>query len=56
MSQPVSTQAPEIIRLEPTPVADEVVKERVSIRQNVFLGTAADMADIAAALRKVERK
>jgi dTDP-4-amino-4,6-dideoxygalactose transaminase len=45
----------EYIRLMPTPVADEAVKELVYISHNVFLGSEADMTDIAAALRKVQR-
>jgi hypothetical protein len=39
----------------PTPIADEAVKEIMYIPQQIFLGTASDMADIAAALHKVER-
>lgn len=44
----------EYFRLMPTPVADEAVKELIYIPQNVFLGSESDMADIAAALRKVQ--
>jgi len=47
---------PDFIRVLPTPTADEAVAELVYIPQNVFLGTAEDMADIAAALRKVEKQ
>jgi len=46
---------PSYFRLMPTPVADEASRELVYIPQNVFLGTEKDMADIAAALLKVER-
>jgi dTDP-4-amino-4,6-dideoxygalactose transaminase len=42
-------------RLTPTPVAEEAVKEIIYIPQNVFLGAEADMSDIAAAIRKVEK-
>jgi len=46
---------PSYFRLMPTPVADEATRELIYIPQNVFLGTEKDMADIAAAIRKVER-
>ena len=39
----------------PTPVADRAAEETVYIAHNVFLGNVDDMADIAAAVRKVER-
>jgi hypothetical protein len=46
---------PDYFRLLPTPVAEHATNEIVYIAQNVFLGTESDMADIAAALRKVQR-
>jgi dTDP-4-amino-4,6-dideoxygalactose transaminase len=46
---------PSYFRLMPTPVAEEATRELIYIPQNVFLGTEKDMADIAAAIRKVER-
>ncbi len=46
---------PDFIRLMPTPVADEAVKELIYIPQEVLLGTEADMSDIAAVFRKVEK-
>jgi dTDP-4-amino-4,6-dideoxygalactose transaminase len=46
---------PSYFRVMPTPVADEAIQELIYIPQNVFLGTEKDMADIAAAIRKVER-
>jgi dTDP-4-amino-4,6-dideoxygalactose transaminase len=46
---------PTYFRVMPTPVADEAIQELIYIPQNVFLGTAKDMVDIVAAIRKVER-
>jgi len=46
---------PSYFRLMSTPVAEEATRELIYIPQNVFLGTEKDMADIAAAIRKVER-
>ena len=45
---------PEFIRVLPTPVADRAVNETFFIDQNVFLGTEADMEEIAAAFRKLQ--
>ncbi len=45
---------PDYIRVLPTPVADQAVQEILYIAADVFLGTEADMADIAGALRKIE--
>ena len=45
---------PDYFRLLPTPVADQAIEELVYIPQNVFLGTGNDMAEIAAAVRKVQ--
>ena len=45
---------PDYFRRLPTPVADQAAEDTVYIAQNVFLGTADDMDDIAAAVRKVE--
>jgi dTDP-4-amino-4,6-dideoxygalactose transaminase len=45
---------PQYFRRLPTPVADRAASETVYIAQDVFLGTAADMQDIVAAIRKVE--
>jgi dTDP-4-amino-4,6-dideoxygalactose transaminase len=46
---------PGYFRLMPTPVAEKATRELIYIPQSVFLGTDKDMADIAAAIRKVER-
>jgi len=52
--QKLMARRPEYIRVLPTPVAERAAGEIVYIAGNVFLGTAADMADIAGAVRKVE--
>jgi hypothetical protein len=58
-SQPAMQQLmrkrPDYFRRLPTPVADQAAEDTVYIAQNVFLGTANDMEDIVAAVRKVER-
>lgn len=52
--QKLLERRPEYIRVLPTPVADEAAVNTAYISHSVFLGTAADMKDIAAAIRKVE--
>ena len=54
--QRIARKHPEYFRRQATPVADQAVKETVYIPQNVFLGNAADMEDIVAAVRKVETR
>ena len=54
--QRIARRHPQYFRRQATPVADQAVKETVYIPQNVFLGDAADMADIVAAVRKVESR
>jgi dTDP-4-amino-4,6-dideoxygalactose transaminase/predicted dehydrogenase len=41
-------------RLMPTPVAERAAQQTIYIPQKVFLGTEADMAEIVAALRKIQ--
>jgi dTDP-4-amino-4,6-dideoxygalactose transaminase len=53
--QHLMRKRPEYFRRLPTPIADTAAQETVYIAQNVFLGTAEDMQDIAAAVRKVEK-
>ena len=53
--QHLMRKRPEYFRRLPTPIADRAAEETVYIAQNVFLGTADDMEDIVAAVRKVER-
>jgi len=53
--QNLMKRRPEYFRRLPTPVADQSAQETVVIRQNVFLGTAGDMEEIIAAIKKVEQ-
>lgn len=53
--QHLMKKRPEYLRRLPTPVADQATREIVFIPQNIFLGTAADMEEIVAAVKKVER-
>jgi dTDP-4-amino-4,6-dideoxygalactose transaminase len=53
--QNILARRPEYIRILPTPVADRAVNEIVYIDASIFLGSEADMKDVAAAVRKVER-
>jgi len=46
---------PGYFRRLPTPIADQAVEETVFMPQSVFLGSARDMEDIAAAVRKVQK-
>lgn len=52
--QKLIAQRPEYVRVLPTPVADRAVLDTFYIDQNVFLGSEADMEEIAAAFRKVQ--
>jgi dTDP-4-amino-4,6-dideoxygalactose transaminase len=53
--QQLMRKRPDYFRRLATPVADQAAEETVYIAQNVFLGMADDMADIVAAVKKVER-
>lgn len=53
--QHLMRKRPDYFRRLPTPIADQAAEDTVYIAQNIFLGTAEDMADIVAAIRKVER-
>jgi dTDP-4-amino-4,6-dideoxygalactose transaminase len=46
---------PDYVRALDTPAANQAVKEIIYLPANVFLGSASDMEDIAAAVRKVQR-
>ena len=50
--QNLMKKRPEYFRRLPTPVADQAAREAVFIPQNVFLGTAGDMEEIVAAVKK----
>lgn len=51
----LARRRPEYVRVLPTPVADLATAQIVYIAANVLLGNEDDMADIAAAVSKVER-
>jgi len=53
--QTLMHRRPEYFRLMPTPNAEQATKDLIYIPQNVLLGTEGDMADVAAALRKVRQ-
>lgn len=53
--QSLMTRRPEYVRTMATPVADEAATQIVYLGASTFLGTEADMDDIAAAIIKVER-
>lgn len=55
MMQNLMRKRPEYFRKLPTPVADQAAEDTVFIPQNIFLGTAEDMEEIVAAIKKVER-
>jgi hypothetical protein len=50
----LAQKRPEYVRVESTPVADAAVKDLLYFPQEIFLGTKADMEEIAGGLRKVE--
>ena len=50
----IAERRAEYLRVLPTPVANDATLNTVYIPHHVFLGSAADMRDIAAAVRKVE--
>lgn len=54
--QKLMRKHPNYFRRLPTPVAERAAEDAVYIAHSVFLGTAEDMADIAAAVRKVEKR
>jgi dTDP-4-amino-4,6-dideoxygalactose transaminase/predicted dehydrogenase len=54
--QLIATKHPDYVRILPTPVADQAVKELIYLPHHIFLGTEADLAEIAAAFRKVQRR
>ncbi len=53
--QKLMVRHPDYLRVLPTPVADQAANEIVYIPQEVFLGPPTDMADIVAAVRKLEQ-
>ena len=53
--QKLAAKRPEYFRSMPTPVSDQAVKELIYIPQHIFLGSRADMRDLAATIAKVQR-
>ena len=54
--QRLVAKRPEFFRHTSTPVADQAAKEIIYVPHDVFLGTEANMFEIAAAIRKVQGK
>src|SRR5687768_17752162 len=54
--QAIAERHPSYLRLLPTPVADEAVKNMLFLPHEIFLGSADDMKDVAAAVIKVQAK
>ncbi|HKR61716.1 MAG TPA: DegT/DnrJ/EryC1/StrS family aminotransferase [Pyrinomonadaceae bacterium] len=53
--QRVADKHPEYFRLLPTPVSDEATKNMMFLPHNLFLGSEADMKELAGAFEKVQR-
>ena len=51
----IAERRPEYLRVLPTPVADEAARRILWLPHDLFLGSQADVREIAAAFRKVER-
>lgn len=52
--QTIAEKHPEYLRVLPTPVSDQAVKEIMYLPHSIFLGPEEDMIEIAAAFRKVQ--
>jgi dTDP-4-amino-4,6-dideoxygalactose transaminase len=52
----LATRRADYVRVLETPVADRAARETLYVSHEVFLGGDRDMEDIAAAIRKVERR
>ncbi|HEU4871402.1 MAG TPA: DegT/DnrJ/EryC1/StrS family aminotransferase [Pyrinomonadaceae bacterium] len=52
----IAEKHPSYLRVLPTPVADEAVKNMLFLAHDLFLGNEADMREIAAALVKVQAR
>jgi dTDP-4-amino-4,6-dideoxygalactose transaminase/predicted dehydrogenase len=53
--QRIADKHPEYVRQLPTPVSDEATKNMIFLPHNLFLGSNADMKELAAAFVKVQR-
>jgi predicted dehydrogenase len=54
--QSIAEKHPSYLRLLPTPVADEAVKNMLFLAHDIFLGSDADMQELAAAFVKVQTR
>lgn len=54
--QLIQEKHPSYLRLLPTPVADEAVKNMLFLAHDIFLGSEADMGEVAAAFAKVQAR
>jgi|GEM_PF-30919 len=52
--QRMAEEHPDYLRVLPTPVSDQAVKEIIYLSHQIFLGTETDITEIAAAFRKVQ--
>lgn len=52
----IAERHPSYLRLLPTPVSDEAVKNMLFLPHEIFLGTAEDMKEVAAAFVKVQSR
>ena len=54
--QLIGEKNPSYLRVLPTPVADEAIKNMLFLAHDIFLGSEADMSEIAAAFMKVQAR
>ena len=54
--QLIAEKHPSYLRVLPTPVADAAVKNMLFLPHEIFLGSASDMSEVAAAFRKVQTR
>jgi dTDP-4-amino-4,6-dideoxygalactose transaminase len=54
--QLIAEKHPSYLRVLPTPVSDAAVKNMLFLPHEIFLGSASDMNEVAAAFRKVQAR
>lgn len=54
--QLIAEKHPSYLRLMPTPVSDDAVKNMLFLAHDIFLGSEADMGEVAAAFAKVQAR
>lgn len=54
--QSIAEKHPSYLRVLPTPVSNEAVKNMLFLAHDIFLGTDADMSELAAAFMKVQAR